>query len=375
MPSNYEVTADYINVPGMSLVVGADAGVTATLEPDESYTIEAGITINDVPSWGSTDHCQSGFNGGARVEMEVTSGSGTESVTQCISGPPGESTSISMTLTAAGQEGLVEDVWVSFRGAESGEMLSDSTKFEIETLAPTEGGDDSYDVTVDRITTPGFDFDPATRDNVGVVGEVDPTSTYTVGAELRMNKSPGFGDPDHCSIDGARVDMVVIYDGGMDSVRESVCVLGPQGTVTEVEVEVPAPNEGGVVDDIVVDFVGSDSGANILTGVEFQVETSTIGGGSDSPDFDLDTVESSCSISQSRITEGDMVEVDVDLEGSSPDRNTYDVGVTLVVNGEPVAEGVGKVTANGASGESFEVSNLPVGENSIGYELSNLGVT
>lgn len=101
------------------------------------------------------------------------------------------------------------------------------------------------------------------------------------------------------------------------------------------------------------------------------VETDDSGSGSDGG-LSLGDIDATCDIETPTINENEAAEVDVNIDGTSPDTNTYYVDITLLVNGDDVARGTGRLTANGASGESFEVNNLPVGDNEIDFELSNV---
>lgn len=92
----------------------------------------------------------------------------------------------------------------------------------------------------------------------------------------------------------------------------------------------------------------------------------------DDGDFLWNTVDHSCS-SPDSVTQGDTFEVEVELDGYSPDSETYGVGITLLVDGREVADGEGRVTPNGSSGETFEVEAVEETTYEIDYEVENLG--
>ena len=375
MPDNYDVSVNAINVPGWSLLPGADVGSQGTVNVGSTYTVSAGLTINEVPGFASTDHCQVGFGGGAMIVMEVAVGGESKTVEKCITGPEGSTAEMSVDLTAPDTEGVTESVFVTFYGKDSTELVAEGTRFEFETA---EEGDrreeetDNYDIDVGAVNTPGGSL-IAGRDH-GQQATVDAGSSYVISSYLKINDVPPTFSDDHCQDGlngGASIVMEVATDSGTVSTEE--CISGPPGNRTEMSVEVDAPTQPGADDLIYVDFYGKESGRYLIDTTVFELETATSDGSRG--DLNINDVESTCSVSPDRIKRGETAQASIDLEGDhpGPGSDPYVIQVTLFANGQQIGRDFANITINGGQGVTFDIEDLPVGENDITFELKNLG--
>lgn len=228
---------------------------------------------------------------------------------------------------------------------------------------------------------------------------VEPGEELTVTVRVENRGRVSGDNPDSCGsaggIDGGTSVALAVSTAADGKVRQSVCVpdaatLG--GQTETVAVPITAPSEPGTVDTIRIWLEAGNTFVRLtpIYGVRIQTIDTDSGQESDFADseqpdsdptppefeFNLDNVSHSCSISDTNVEEGQPAEVDVNLEGFvPPGEDSRKVTISLTVDGDVVAEGVGFVTVNGATGESFTL-NLPGREEpyEIGYTLSDVRV-
>jgi len=94
------------------------------------------------------------------------------------------------------------------------------------------------------------------------------------------------------------------------------------------------------------------------------------GGGGGSDELTLSDLDYDCDISRSSVTEGESVVVDVSIDGFAPSSTgPWTVPIDVVADGRVVAQGSGRVSVNGSSGESFDVEFYDTGTYNIGVDL------
>lgn len=224
----------------------------------------------------------------------------------------------------------------------------------------------------------------------------------TLAVEIENNATTGSNNPDSCGGDGSGdgTKLRLVLSGGVEGsaetcVEDSTFATGPNYETVGLTFQIP---DSGITTYTDMWIEGANSGVRVTPVYRLALFTPAVDDPNeetdfDDPDpisdepelpefeFDLGEVTDGCSVSRTNITEGEMVEVAVDLEGyltldasSDPDyTGSREIGIYLYVNGEQVGEGNGFVTTNGANGAEFELAGLPPGEYDIGYELEDRG--
>lgn len=252
----------------------------------------------------------------------------------------------------------------------------------------------------DQITVTGPDASAFVDITENKIVDVPVGDEITVAATIENNAATGRGNADSC--DGGKGTSLRLVLGGLavdgpvrgtpECIQDSGVFSGPNVSTAFATATVP-DSVGNSQLQVWVEGANSQVRLTPIYGITLDVSDGVDegeeppsddpdnGDGGDDPieeppdepgEFGLGDVTTTCDINaEPPIRPGDTVQVDVQMEGFSPDTNSYEVFVDLIVNGEIEATDSGYVTPNGANDVGFDLTIDEVGEYSIDYNVTS----